>query len=694
MFFCDIHKVYLCFHNQLYYDKMKHIDLFLWIIIALCPISLWAEMDSKWCIEANSKENYNGITLANGHLGLVAGANLFSVSEIVLNGVFDKVCEGGVSRMVCAPKATNLHLKIDGKLVDSLSITAWKQVLNMKEAYLKTSVVSQGVHINYTLRALRNLPYMFLGVVEVTPDKEIVMEVVNHTDFSSELQCPSTHFKVMCDGEVTMPVLVSQANSLTGMQKLTVTSAFLFDVDAENKAVKDNSHGMSFSRTLKQGETYRFALVGAVCTSRDFADPKNESERMVVFALRHSVDHLIEGHRAAWKELWKGDIEIEGCEEDQRDIRLALYHLYSFQRKGSRLSISPMGLSSSTGYNGHVFWDSEIWMYPPMLLLNQDLAKAHIDYRFDRLGKALKRAEMFGYKGAMFPWESDDSGEESTPTWCLTGTFEHHITADIGIAFWNYYRVTKDKKWLLDEGFPVLKAVADFWVSRATKNKDGSYSICNVVGANEYAPNVDDNAFTNGSAKVALREAVKAACVLNLDFPAEWEDVAEGLCFHYMDDGTMKEHASYQGETIKQADVNLLAYPLGIVCDKQAVYRDLLYYKDKIDQVNGPAMGNAILSVLYARMGDIDEAYRFFKKSYVPNKRPPFGVLSESPSSNNPYFATGAGGMLQAVLFGFAGLELTDQGIVERSVVLPRQWKSLTIRGIGTERKNITIKNY
>lgn len=677
---------------------MKHIIVLVSLLLAILPTGkVRAEEPNGWHIDVYSRDGYNGVTLANGRIGLVSGADLFSVSEIVLNGVFDKEYAGGVSRMVRAPRFTDLQLKIDGLPVTPENVTDWAQSLNMKEAYLKTSVNYQGTRIAYTLQALRNLPYMALGIVEITPAQDLNIEVINRTRFPQELQKKSSHFKMMRDAEAQMPVLVSEAVSLTGMQKLATCSAFLFDDNNPNnkeiKSVAGDDRSIYFTKHLKKGETYRFSLVGAACTSRDFADPKGEAERMAVFTLRQSIDYLLAGHKAAWAEMWKGDIQIEGCEEDQRDVRLALYHLYSFQRKGSRLSISPMGLSSSTGYNGHVFWDSELWMYPPVLLLNTDLARAHIDYRTDRLEKALQRAEMFGYQGAMFPWESDDSGEEATPTWCLTGTFEHHITADIGIAFWNYYRVTKDKEWLHKEGYPLMKAVADFWVSRATRHDDGTYSIENVVGADEYAPNVDDNAFTNGSAKVALRNAAKAAKVLGLPADKQWITVASGLRFHYMPDGTMKEHARYQGEMIKQADVNLLAYPLGLVSQEEDIKRDLLYYEDKIDKVNGPAMGNAILSVLYARLGNAAEAYRLFKKSYIPNKRPPFGVLSESPSSNNPYFATGAGGLLQVVLFGFAGLELTDDGIRQHTPLLPEEWKSLTIKGVGIDRKDIVVKH-
>lgn len=679
-------------------NNMKRILILIFLFSYLASIEVGiADNESGWYIDTSSKENYNGVTLANGRIGLVSGPELFSVSEIVLGGVYDKEYPGGVSKMVRAPKFTELELRIDGILVSPSNTDAWSQTLNMREAYLKTSVNYKGTNITYTLMALRNLPYMALGVIEMTPNKDIEIEVMNTTFFHEEQQNTSSHYKIMRDMEAYMPVFVSEANTLTGMHKLATCTSFLFDSeDLGNdciKLVKGNEHSISFSKKLVKGKTYRMALVGAACSTRDFVDPKSEAERMVVFALRSDMKNIIDGHKSRWGELWTSDIIIEGCEEDQRDVRLALYHLYSFQRKGSRLSISPMGLSSSSGYNGHVFWDSELWMFPPVLLLNQDLARAHIDYRADRLGKAIQRAEMFGYRGAMFPWESDDTGEESTPTWCLTGTFEHHVTADIGIAFWNYYRVTRDKKWLANEGFPVMKAVADFWVSRASRNDDMSYSIKNVVGANEYAHNVDDNAFTNGAAKVALQNAVKAANLLGIKPDARWKEVAAGINFHYMPDGTMKEHAHYKGEMIKQADVNLLAYPLGLIKNEEDIKRDLLYYEDKIDKVNGPAMSNAILSVLYARIGDSRQAYRLFKESYLPNKRPPFGVLSESPSSNNPYFATGAGGLLQAVLCGFAGLDLSDKGVETVSPCLPKEWKSLTIKGVGIEKKVITIKH-
>ncbi len=388
--------------------------------------------------------------------------------------------------------------------------------------------------------------------------------------------------------------------------------------------------------------------------------------------------------------LWQGDIVIEGDLESQLDVRLALYHLYAFSRADSDLSLSPMGLSSQ-GYNGHVFWDTELWMFPPLLLFNQDIAKSVLNYRSNRLGKAREKARNFGYKGAMFPWESDDTGEEATPVWALTGTFEQHITADVGIAFYNYYKVTQDKNWLRKTGYPMLKAVADFWVSRSTQNTDGSFSINNVVGANEFAQNIDDNAFTNGSAITALQDAIKAAKILGLPLNDVWQKVADNIVIHKFKDGVTKENRTYNGEIIKQADANLLSYPLQIVTDKNQIIKDLNYYEPRFAK-EGPAMAHAILSILYARLGNPEKAYELFKRTYEPNKRPPFGALSESATSNNPYFATGAGGLLQTILFGFGGLDISESGIIQRNPVLPKKWKSLTLKGIGTDKKTFVIK--
>lgn len=160
----------------------------------------------------------------------------------------------------------------------------------------------------------------------------------------------------------------------------------------------------------------------------------------------------------------------------------------------------------------------------------------------------------------------------------------------------------------------------------------------------------------------------------------QWSAVAAGLRIPHFADGTTREHAGYDGEMIKQADANLLGYPLGIVTGREAQLRDLEYYERRIDPRNGPAMSYSVFAIQYARLGMAEKACEMFRRSYLPNLRPPFGVFAETATSGNPYFMTGAGGMLQAVLFGFGGLEITADGLVQRPSVLPPQWKNLRIK--------------
>ena len=345
-----------------------------------------------------------------------------------------------------------------------------------------------------------------------------------------------------------------------------------------------------------------------------------------------------------------------------------------------------MGLSG-LGYNGHVFWDSELWMFPAILVMRPELAKSMIEYRYQRLEAAKKNAFANGFKGAMYPWESAESGVEETPVWALSGPFEHHITADVAIAAWNYYAVTQDKQWLRDKGYPMLSETADFWASRVERNGPGKFEIKNVVAADEWAENVDNNAFTNAAAKANLQYATQAAILLGITPNADWMNVANNIPVYKMENGVTREHDTYKGENIKQADVNLLAYPLKEVTDPKQILKDLEYYETRVPNEGTPAMTQALFALLYARLGNADKAYHWFKDAYIPNLNPPFRVIAETKGGTNPYFATGAGGILQSVIMGFGGLEITPKGIVQIKSVLPNNWKSLKITGVGVDKK-------
>lgn len=656
--------------------------------IILSATSIRAEEERLWQLHAvDIQAPYAPAPMANGCIGILPQKEPFAVEHVMLNHVFDAASPHVVSRVMRGINPFCLSMKIDNKKVDTSNISDWQQTIDMRRAVHQTSFHTlEKADVSYELCALRNLPYAGLIRVTVQACKDMLLEVRSGMGIPDDYSQSSIRYCEMeADGN-RMYMLESDATSRLGYRRVASTSSFLFNGEQIKPMYDEATRELFFSIQLKKGETFCFSLVGSVCSSRDFFDPYNEAERQVIYAVHEGEEALMQAHYRLWDELWQGDIRIEGDDDAQRIVRFALFNLYSSCRGGSRLSIPPMGLSLQ-GYNGHIFWDTELWMYPPMLLLNQDIARSMLDYRFDRLPAARKKALAYGYRGAMFPWESDDSGEEATPTHALTGPFEHHITADIGIACWNYYCVTRDMCWLQREGYPLLKEIADFWASRVTRNQDGSYSIHNVTGADEYANGVTDNAFTNGAASLALKYACQAAEICGEKVPEIWREIGENIRVLQFENGVTREHSTYKGEMIKQADANLLAYPLGLITDEYRQKQDLEYYAERIDQKDGPAMSYSVYCVQYARMGEADKAYEMFRRCYEPNLRKPFGVISETPTSNNPYFMTGAGGLLQAVLNGFCGLQITDEGIVQLPSVLPSHWKRVTVTGVGSDKK-------
>lgn len=656
--------------------------------IILSVTSLKAEEERLWQLHAvDIQAPYAPAPMANGCIGILPQKEPFAVEHVMLNHVFDAASPHVVSRVMRGINPFCLSMKIDNKKVDTSNISGWQQTIDMRRAVHRTGFHAlEKADVSYELCALRNLPYAGLIRVTIQACKDMLLEFRSEMGIPDDYSQSSIRYREMeADGN-RMYMLESDATSRFGYRRVASTSSFLFNGEQIKPMYDEATRELFFSIQLKKGETFCFSLVGSVCSSRDFFDPYNEAERQVIYAVHEGEEALMQAHYRLWDELWQGDIRIEGDDDAQRIVRFALFNLYSSCRGGSRLSIPPMGLSLQ-GYNGHIFWDTELWMYPPMLLLNQDIARSMLDYRFDRLPAARKKALAYGYRGAMFPWESDDSGEEATPTHALTGPFEHHITADIGIACWNYYCVTRDVRWLQREGYPLLKEIADFWTSRVTRNQDGSYSIHNVTGADEYANGVTDNAFTNGAASLALKYACQAAEICGEKVPEIWREIGENIRVLQFENGVTREHSTYKGEMIKQADANLLAYPLGLITDEYRQRQDLEYYAERIDQKDGPAMSYSVYCVQYARMGEADKAYEMFRRCYEPNLRKPFGVISETPTSNNPYFMTGAGGLLQAVLNGFCGLQITDEGIVQLPSALPSHWKRVTVTGVGSDKK-------
>jgi trehalose/maltose hydrolase-like predicted phosphorylase len=679
---------------------MNKLSKWLMLLAFVVPVAANAQGADPWTVKANKIDpaNYYGITVANGMIGIVSAPEPFKVKNVVLAGAYDLYGRGRVSNFLNSFNLLNMYLEIDGRRIDAKNISNFKQELDMQHAAFTTTFdYGDKATIKYTYYSLRQLPFTVLMDVAVIAKKAINITSASVMEAPDALKEVQNYYNEIDRPHVTISLLTSTAKSPTGKMQLCASTSFLFNEPhgQEPRIIHEmwdnNMHLMKFSKAVAAGETYKYAVTGSSITSAHHADPLNEAERLTIFAKLEGRDRLIKFHNKAWDDLWASDIQIEGDAQAQQDVHSMLYHLYSFSRAGTAYSPSPMGLSG-LGYNGHIFWDCDIWMYPAMLVLHPEIAKSMVEYRFERLDAARKNAFSHGYKGAMFPWESADSGVEETPVWALSGPFEHHITADVALAAWNYYCVTQDKQWLREKGWPILSATADFWASRVERNGPGHYDIKNVVAADEWAENIDNNAFTNAAAIANLQNAAAAAKILGEKADADWQLVTQNIPILKMDNGVTREHATYNGEGIKQADVNLLAYPLKTITDAGQIKKDLEYYETRVPNEGTPAMTQAVFALLYARLGNGDKAYHFFKDAYEPNLNPPFRVIAETKGGTNPYFATGAGGIIQSLLMGFGGLDITPTGITQLKSKLPSNWKSLKITGVGVNKATYTIK--
>ncbi|MGZ4019720.1 MAG: glycoside hydrolase family 65 protein, partial [Flavisolibacter sp.] len=498
-----------------------------------------------WKIEVNNVDpaNYYGVTVANGMIGIVSSPEPFKVKDVVLAGAYDLYGRGRVSNFLKSFNLLNMTMDIDGSRVGAKNVSNMRQALDMRGASFSTTFdYGEKASVTYTYYSLRQLPFTVLMDVAITAKKDVSITTASVMEAPDALRDVQNYYNEIDRPHVVISLLTSSAKSPTGKLTLCASNSFLFNEPhgQEPRVIHEmwdnNMHLMKFLKSVKAGETYRFSIAGSSITSAHHDDPLNEAERLTIYAKLEGRERLLKFHQQAWDSLWKSDIRIEGDAQAQQDIHSMMYHLYSFVREGTAFSPSPMGLSG-LGYNGHVFWDAELWMYPALLVLHPELAKSMMEYRFQRLEAARQNAFANGFKGAMFPWESADKGVEETPVWALSGPFEHHISADVAIAAWNYYEVTQDKQWLRERGYPMLAATADFWASRVERNGPGHYDIKNVVAADEWAENVDNNAFTNAAAKANLRYATQAAMVLGINPNPDWQTVANNIPILKMDNG-------------------------------------------------------------------------------------------------------------------------------------------------------------
>lgn len=431
----------------------------------------------------------------------------------------------------------------------------------------------------------------------------------------------------------------------------------------------------------------------------------------------------LEEHVAAWQRRWEqADITISGPDFDQLALRFALFHLMQMASwHDHRVSIAAKGLSGE-GYRGHVFWDTEIFIQPFFLHVFPELARLQLRYRHHTLPGALRKAKENGYDGAMYPWESADTGDETTPKVgaidfatkkpipILTGQYQQHITADIAYAVARYLQVTGDREFLEQCGAEIVLLGARFWASRVAYNSEQDcYEIKAVMGPDEYKEIVDNNYYTNMLvqkhllfAQEILEELAPSELLdkwgFSPDEGEQWAEIARKLrlprqgelleqfdgffklkeidVLKYRDTpGELQKLYSWreinEAQVLKQADVVMLLHMFPgefTPGEKQANWE---FYEPRT--MHDSSLSAAIHSAVASDMGLTAEAYRYFEKA----SRIDLGDGLQN--SAHGLHAASLGGLWQAAVHGFAGARIED-GTLHVNPRLPEVWSEMRFR--------------
>ncbi len=491
--------------------------------------------------------------------------------------------------------------------------------------------------------------------------------------------------------------------------------------------------------SVTEGQTVSFEKVVTVFTSQDTETPVQAAQDKLAHLPAYAT--LLDAHQQAWRDVWQhSDIEIEGNSTAQLAVRYNLFQLLiGASSANDRVSV-PAKTLSGLGYRGHVFWDTEIFILPFFTLTQPTIARNLLTYRYHTLNGARRKATHGGYKGAMFAWESAATGDEVTPRWSMPNDpyaedvriwcrdREIHISADIAYAVWQYWQATGDDHWLRDYGAEIILDTALFWMSRVEWNpKQERYELSGVIGADEYHEQVNNNAFTNRMVQWHLEKAIAVYDWLQHTFPdvaaalaqhlqltperlQRWQSVITHMYMPYdpetglieqfegffqLKDIDLREYEprdrsiqvvlgiteTNQRQVLKQPDVLMLLY-LMRGTQSFPYRRDVLqtnwhYYAPRTDITYGSSLGPAIHAILAA---DIDAAGMDAADPYAQFMQAALVDLEDTRgNTGDGIHAASAGGVWQAVVFGFGGIQLKESGPVA-TPHLPPTWTRLKFK--------------
>jgi hypothetical protein len=653
----------------------------------------------------DSQPGYLPAYLSNGVIGLRAGRIPQLGGLAILNGFAGVDPASGVEAFGRVPYPLAGGVEIDGLALADLArdVVLEEQAYDFSCGELRTRFHFDVGRVRASVEVVtfcsRTLPSLVL--------QEVVARVDHACDLS--MRCGVDHVGVLgtyadrrtrprTGGDEVSGSLRWESHGALAQCGIAYATEL---VGAEATEEKDESDmgplTSTFSLRARTGRAYRLRHISALVSEEVHRQPDLQAVRLAFAGTERGFDRLRRENREAWAELWRGRVVLSGAPRRWQALADAAYfYLHTSVHASSPTSTSMFGLAYWPDYHyyrGHVMWDIDTFAVPPLILSQPEAARALLEYRAQRIDAARKNAQMHGYRGVQFPWESSlRLGEESAPSVGAASTHEHHVSPDVAFAFSQFLHATHDWEWGRTHAWPVLQGVAEWVVSRGVETKRG-FEIKKAGGIAEKAEPVDNNAFVNIAARTALLEAARFAEALGHRPDPTWERLAKAMFVPVDRHGVIRNHDSYRkseekGET-PEAAAGL--FPQSYDCSPEVERATFDFYLELADEYVGAPMLSALLGVYAARVGDRERSLELFERGYAAFVVDPFATTTEYDRTRFPEqpvagpFTANLGGFLLGCLYGLPGLRLGDgepDSWCSRPVVMPLGWDGVEVERI------------
>lgn len=641
--------------------------------------------------------------VSNGLIGLRVREMPLRPGMALVSGLVGEHPESRIEAAAAAPYPLAADIAINGIWLDD---QPWA-VSDLRQSYdfscgeltsrFRFTAGEIRVAVKVTTFASRTAPTLVLQEVEVTPEAACDLTFRAAVDIAgvrgrvSRRQVGALGATAPCSGSLLWET--DGELSQCGVALL----AELAGADDESALRPRDASGSLVTEHRARagaGRTLRLRQMAALAPSIVHARPHEEAIRRLARGKAAGFDELRRCNREAWSELWKSRIVVHGAPpEHQALIDAAFFYLNSSVHPASPSSTSIFGLATWHGYHyyfGHVMWDVDAFCMPPVMVMQPRAARAMLDFRSRTRRAARSTARLSNRDGIQFPWQAAPmTGQEAAPEEGSAAHHEDHVSLHVARAFSLYADISGDEAFLEEDAWPVVRGVADWFVSRTTRTGRG-VEMLHSMGPAEVPEPPDNDAFSLMAGAEVLRRAIGIAQRLKREVPDSWRATLRDLYLPVRADGVIASHDGFRVDEPKGETPSPLAglFPYGYPAPETQTRKTLEFYLAQWPRYVGAPMLPALYSVWACMAGDRELARKLFEEGYAAYDHPRFHQCLEYRTDHEdsqvpagPFFAN-LGGLLLGLIYGYAGLEIDDGDPAawpRRPVVLPRGWDSIEI---------------